>query len=306
MQKIMDKTMVNGKKCIDFQPRTNERAFIQFTYGSGCHTPVGYHGRESDVTLGNGCYRKGTVIHEILHALGFYHEQDRCDVDNYLKIHYENIQKGHERNIEKYTKGPNCPFDDLNLPFDYGSVMLYSAYAFAIDRRKPTLEPLQPGVTIGQRMKLSDLDAKKIQVLYGCIPRPAPLTGSGAVTGAPTSPPHIVQTTPTNYLYMEASGHTNKTAKLLSPTYSPGLYCFAAYFHMYGAQTGYLSFNLMQNGRTYHMKTYRGDHGDRWTALHLSVNVHSTSFHFEIEGHTGNGYHSDIAIDDISVTPGHC
>ncbi|KAK3090662.1 hypothetical protein FSP39_013492 [Pinctada imbricata] len=348
MQEIMDKTMVNGKKCIDFQPRTNERAFIQFSYGSGCHTPVGYHGRESDVTLGNGCYRKGTVMHEILHALGFWHEQSRPDRDNYVKIHFENIQKGHERNFDKYKQG--VQIDTENMPYDYGSVMHYSAYAFAIDRRKPTIEVLQPGVTIGQRTKLSDNDAKIIQIRYGCIPKPA-LTGSGAVTGA-TSAPHIVQTTPTstctfdhglcnwtqektdnldwttrhggtpsrntgphadhlgstsaNYLYLEASGHTAKTAKLLSPTYNPGLYCFAAYFHMYGSQTGYLSFNLMQNGRAYHMKTYRGDHGDRWMALHLSVNVHSTSFHFEIEGHTGNGYHSDIAIDDISVTPGHC
>lgn len=35
MQEIMDKTMVNGKKCIDFQPRTSQAAYIQFSYGSG-------------------------------------------------------------------------------------------------------------------------------------------------------------------------------------------------------------------------------------------------------------------------------
>ena len=35
MQEIMDKTMVNGKKCIDFQPRTSEAAYIQFSNGSG-------------------------------------------------------------------------------------------------------------------------------------------------------------------------------------------------------------------------------------------------------------------------------
>lgn len=29
-------------------------------------------------------------------------------------------------------------------------------------------------------------------------------------------------------------------------------------------------------------------------------------FQFEIEGHTGAGYHSDIAIDDIIIHPGNC
>jgi len=55
---------------------------------------VGYIGRQSDVTIGNGCERKGTVMHELLHALGFWHEQSRTDRDNYVTIHFDNIQKG--------------------------------------------------------------------------------------------------------------------------------------------------------------------------------------------------------------------
>nr|XP_011415611.1 astacin-like [Crassostrea gigas] len=358
MQEIMDKTMVNGKKCIDFQPRTSQAAYIQFSYGSGCHTPVGYHGRRSDVTLGTGCLRKGTVMHEVLHALGFWHEQSRADRDNYVKIHFENIQSSHSRNFDKYQVGPQM--DMLNEPYDYGSVMHYSAYAFAIDRRKVTIETLQPGVTIGQRVRLSEIDAKEIQIRYGCIPRPGSPPG-GAVTGATSAPqvtvhhqtatPHTfpsnsaatctfdsglcgwtqsktddldwtdghgrtpsgntgpstdhLGSTSGHYLYLEASSHYQKTAKLDSPSYPAGQYCFSAYFHMYGQQTGYLSFKLIQHGHPYTIKRYTGDHGNRWLHLRLSINIHAT-FQFEIEGHTGSGYHSDIAIDDLSITPGHC
>lgn len=75
-------------KWSSLQYKIVNRIFLNFS----CHTPVGYHGRRSDVTLGTGCLRKGTVMHEVLHALGFWHEQSRADRDNYVKIHFENIQ----------------------------------------------------------------------------------------------------------------------------------------------------------------------------------------------------------------------
>ena len=59
------------------------------------------------ISIGRGCETKGIVIHEILHLLGFYHEQSRPDRDRYIKVHLENIAYGKlERFSIKSTQ--NC------------------------------------------------------------------------------------------------------------------------------------------------------------------------------------------------------
>jgi len=68
------------------------------------------------------------------------------------------------QNFEKY---PHGQVDTLNKPYDYGSIMHYSEYAFSRNGRK-TIAPISLGVRIGQRHDLSKIDIKQINNLYKC------------------------------------------------------------------------------------------------------------------------------------------
>ena len=58
-----------------------------------CSSYVGNIGiGAQDLSLGKGCLNLAAIKHELMHAIGFYHEQSRTDRDDYVTIHYDNIQ----------------------------------------------------------------------------------------------------------------------------------------------------------------------------------------------------------------------
>lgn len=73
---------------------------------NGCFSNVGFSSPDDEgdinqvLNLAKGCFRHGTVVHEMLHTLGFYHMQSTYDRDEYVKIVWEHIKPG------KYTYAP--------------------------------------------------------------------------------------------------------------------------------------------------------------------------------------------------------
>ncbi|KAG7153502.1 Zinc metalloproteinase nas-13-like 2 [Homarus americanus] len=141
--------------CIRLVPRTIERDYIHILKGDGCSSSVGRIGGAQVVSLGPGCLYVGIVMHELMHAAGFWHEQSRADRDNFITVNKMNVQSGMWYNFEKY---PWERIQSLGVEYDLGSVMHYGPYAFARDRTRPTIIPRKTGVEIGQRRGFSEVD----------------------------------------------------------------------------------------------------------------------------------------------------
>ncbi|GIY94906.1 zinc metalloproteinase nas-13 [Caerostris extrusa] len=91
--------------CIRFLPRSTETDFVFITRKEGCFSMIGRDGGRQFLSLGDGCMFVGIIIHELMHAVGFWHEQSRADRDNYVNILWENVQEGQTHNFAKYTDG---------------------------------------------------------------------------------------------------------------------------------------------------------------------------------------------------------
>ncbi|CAL8138888.1 unnamed protein product [Orchesella dallaii] len=159
---------ISDKTCIRFVQRTNERDWVfidRGTANSGCWSYVGKIGGRQPLNLQPGpgphCIWHGTMAHEMIHAIGFFHEQSRIDRDDYVIIQWDNIQPGTAHNFDKINT------DAQGVTYDYLSLMHYDAYAFALDPSRPTIVP-KIDTPIGQNDGLTDKDAQKIRTMYRC------------------------------------------------------------------------------------------------------------------------------------------
>ncbi|CAH2245776.1 meprin A subunit alpha [Pelobates cultripes] len=159
--------MFRLKSCIDFKPYEGEASFIHFQKFGGCWSMVGRLPQGQDLSIGQGCDHKAVVEHEILHALGFYHEQSRTDRDDYVEIWWNEITDGLQHNFNTYDDGF---ITDLNTPYDYESVMHYGPLSFNKNENVPTITAKIPAFNniIGQRLDLSALDLERLNRMYSC------------------------------------------------------------------------------------------------------------------------------------------
>ncbi|XP_021948166.1 zinc metalloproteinase nas-14 [Folsomia candida] len=139
---------------------------------NGCWSYVGRLGGPQIVSLQKPdkkspqCFAGlGRPLHEIMHALGVYHEQSRPDRDKFISVTKTNVLTGFINNFDKLAS------TNVSLPFhyDYNSIMHYGTNFFSKNRKNPTLVPKEKGAKIGQRITLSQLDCLKLNSMYGCL-----------------------------------------------------------------------------------------------------------------------------------------
>lgn len=133
--------------------------YVEFTSANVNNSYVGRQGGKQILNLFN--FDRGTIVHEICHALGMFHEQCRVDRDNYITVHYNNIKNNAKHNFRKETRNYY-----ITGSFDFNSVMLYGPYSFAIDYSKPTITKKNGNTYSVNRSGLSEMDRKFINTFY--------------------------------------------------------------------------------------------------------------------------------------------
>uniref|UniRef100_A0A3P9NA49 Metalloendopeptidase n=1 Tax=Poecilia reticulata TaxID=8081 RepID=A0A3P9NA49_POERE len=137
------------KTCIDFKPWDSEKYYINIQKLDSCWSYIGrVFANGQDLSIGTGCDYIAIVEHEILHALGFYHEM--IIENNFIKA----------MNNESTTHG---------VPYDYMSVMHYGKDGFTNGKGSTiiTIDPKFQDV-IGQRLEMSPSDALELNLRYKC------------------------------------------------------------------------------------------------------------------------------------------
>nr|QNH72390.1 toxin candidate TRINITY_DN29612_c0_g1_i1 [Pachycerianthus borealis] len=151
--------------CVRFVPRTSQEDYLKIFYGQGCYSPIGRQGGQQPLSLGNNCDVRGHVIHELMHALGFLHEQNRPDREKYIKVLWDNIKSKMTSQFKRYA---NDEVTSLGESYDYSSIMHYGDKEFSRNGQQTIKSKVESSPKIGQLNGFSAIDIKQINKLYSC------------------------------------------------------------------------------------------------------------------------------------------
>lgn len=171
-----------NQKCkLKFVARTNEANYLEFITGAGAWSHVGMQGGKQEICIATWC-DFGSIVHEMCHALGLWHEQSRSDRDQFVEIVWANVKDEERHNFEQHVD------DGMDIgAYDYGSIMHYPANAFS-KNGQVTLKAKKPNAYLGQRRGLSEGDIFALNKLYSSTPSPPPGVGTAPPAQAPAKP----------------------------------------------------------------------------------------------------------------------
>ena len=159
---------------VQFIPRMSENDYVH-VLNAGVNTSyVGMIGGRQDLTI-NAWYAHDVLVHELGHALAFWHEQSRLDRDQYVQINWDNIQPNWAYAYDTHAGS------GVHGPYDFLSVMHYDDCDFSVccssgqtcdcDSNCFTMTVLPPyeeyQKVIGQANGISLGDSQGMGFLYG-------------------------------------------------------------------------------------------------------------------------------------------
>jgi uncharacterized protein (TIGR03437 family) len=183
-------------------PRTSERNYVRFRrvmVDAACYSYLGMIGGEQEIGTTDSC-SAGSVIHELGHAWGLWHEHQRSDRGGNLTVLYDNIDKRYYSDFNQSLTGSR----DLSY-YDFGSIMHYGPTGFSRNYQD-TLATVPPGIPFGQRTALSTGDIDGVTRLYKLMP--AGTTIATTPTGLNMTVDGAVVTSPQTFNWASGSSHT--------------------------------------------------------------------------------------------------
>lgn len=117
------------------------------------------------VSVARECLAFHTIVHELGHVIGFWHEQSRPDRDQHVEVIAANVLPGFEFNFNKKAENE---IDSQGVGYDYNSIMHYDRNAFARFSSFDTLLARDRSIPIGLARELSQLDILQTNRLYSC------------------------------------------------------------------------------------------------------------------------------------------
>ncbi len=193
---------------IQLVARTAQTDYVNFYFDpsntSGvCEAFEGRVGGEQTVG-GSGTCAMATILHEMGHTVGVWHEQSRPDRDTYINVNYGAVIKASRSFFDQFLDNDQ----ELTL-YDYASVMEYPAFSFSRNG-EPCIETIPAGIPLSNSSGYSAGDIDGILRLYGAVPTEVTVTSNPP--GLQVIVDGSIVTTPQTYAWALNSDHTLNVA----------------------------------------------------------------------------------------------
>jgi hypothetical protein len=180
---------------IQFVAYTSQTDYVSFYFNPGdfsgeCEAIVGRAGGEQQVGGSASC-AVPTIVHELGHTVGLWHEQSRPDRNTYVSVNYGNLIKGSIGNFNQIYDNAQT----FGTYFDYASIMEYPAFSFSRNGG-PAIESIPAGIPLSNQNGYSTADIDGIERLYGSAPTSVTVTSNPPglqviVDGATVTTPQV-------------------------------------------------------------------------------------------------------------------